>query len=201
MLTCCYAAAIHNFVADFARSHLLSWSHTTRYSPLTRLSTILTAASCWTMKPSMISAVSHSVKTSLLTSTSTELLDRGDVTPKDVNKSIKEMKCRRTIDFVDWCPTGFKVGINWQSPVRVPGADIAYTQRAVTLLAASSAVGEAWSKINTKFDLLYSKKAFVHWYLEEGLEEADFLESRYNLAALEKDYEEVTVPTESLDQL
>ncbi|XP_067943648.1 tubulin alpha-1 chain-like [Watersipora subatra] len=123
------------------------------------------------------------------------MLYRGDVTPKEVNTAIQEIRQKKNVHFVDWCPTGFKVGINWQTPVTIPSSDIAYTPRAVCMLAATSAVGQAWSKVNTKFDLLYSKKAFVHWFVSEGLEEIDFVESRINLAALEKDYEEVTLPT------
>ena len=37
------------------------------------------------------------------------LLYRGDVVPKDVNVAIAHIKTKRTIQFVDWCPTGFKV--------------------------------------------------------------------------------------------
>ena len=29
--------------------------------------------------------------------------------PRDVNASIAKLKKQRTIQFVDWCPTGFKV--------------------------------------------------------------------------------------------
>ena len=41
------------------------------------------------------------------------LLYRGDVVPKDVNASIANIKTKRTIQFVDWCPTGFKVNSNF----------------------------------------------------------------------------------------
>ena len=37
------------------------------------------------------------------------MLYRGDVVPKDVNAAIASIKTKRTIQFVDWCPTGFKV--------------------------------------------------------------------------------------------
>ena len=42
------------------------------------------------------------------------MLYRGDVVPKDVNAAIATIKTKRSIQFVDWCPTGFKVGINYQ---------------------------------------------------------------------------------------
>ena len=38
---------------------------------------------------------------------------RGDIVPKDICGSIASIKTKRTIQFVDWCPTGFKVGINY----------------------------------------------------------------------------------------
>ena len=44
----------------------------------------------------------------------------GDVVPKDVNAAVATIKTKRTIQFVDWCPTGFKCGINYQPPT-VPG--------------------------------------------------------------------------------
>ena len=37
---------------------------------------------------------------------------RGDVTQKDVNSAVGEIKTHRHIQFVDWATTGFKVGIN-----------------------------------------------------------------------------------------
>ena len=53
------------------------------------------------------------------------LMYRGDVVPKDVNAAVATIKTKRTIQFVDWCPTGFKCGINYQPPTVVPGGDLA----------------------------------------------------------------------------
>ena len=40
------------------------------------------------------------------------LLYRGDVVPKDVNSAIQNIKNGKNVEFVAWCPTGFKVRAN-----------------------------------------------------------------------------------------
>jgi tubulin alpha len=62
------------------------------------------------------------------------LFYRGDVIHKDVGSAVATIKTKRTIQFVDGCPTGFKIGINYQPPTVVPGGDLAKVQRAVCIV-------------------------------------------------------------------
>ena len=47
-------------------------------------------------------------------------------------------------------------------------------KRSSALVGNYSAVGFMFQKIAEKFTALFRKKAFLHWYLQEGMDEMEF---------------------------
>lgn len=68
---------------------------------------------------------------------------------------------------------------------------VAYDGRSVTMVAVTSAVGEVFERISSKFDLMFAKRAFTHWYLNQGMELEELHAARMEVASLEEDCREI----------
>ena len=68
------------------------------------------------------------------------LIYRGDVSAIDANRAVDLAKRKKTVNLVDWCGTGFKVGINRSRPGYIEEGDLAETRRSLTMIANSTSV-------------------------------------------------------------
>jgi tubulin beta len=84
--------------------------------------------------------------------------------------------------FVEWIPNNIKSGVCDISPKGL--------KMAVTFLGNSTSVQEMFKRVGEQFTLMLNRKAFLHWYTGEGMEEQEFSDAERNLNDLVSEYQQ-----------
>jgi len=125
---------------------------------------------------------------------------RGDIKSQESNSVIQWVKQNGKVSFVEWCPTGFKIGLNNVPAAEKDKDDMAPASRNAVMIGNNIAVNRVFTeRLSKKYDMMYSQRAYVHWYVGEGMEEGEFSEAREDLGFLEKDYLDVVTEQASDD--
>ncbi|XP_050360184.1 tubulin beta chain-like [Nymphalis io] len=120
---------------------------------------------------------------------------RGRMSMKDVDEQMLSVQDKNSSYFVEWIPNNVKVAV-----CDVPPRGL---KMAATFVGNSTAIQEIFKRISEQFTLMFRRKAFLHWYTGEGMDEMEFTEAESNMNDLVSEYqqyEEVGVDDEFDEQ-
>ncbi|GAA5857098.1 hypothetical protein JCM8547_007957 [Rhodosporidiobolus lusitaniae] len=66
---------------------------------------------------------------------------------------------------------------------------------AATFIGNSTSIQELFTRVQTQFSQMFKRKAFLHWYTGEGMDEMEFTEAGSNLQDLVAEYQQCTLPS------
>jgi len=107
---------------------------------------------------------------------------RGNLSTQEVDDEVSKTQAKLADDFVHWIPNNIK-----SSVINVPPEDVAMSG---TFVANTTALKGIFQRISIQFAKMYKRKAFLHWYKGEGMDEMEFQESDKNLRDLVTEYQD-----------
>jgi len=105
---------------------------------------------------------------------------RGPCATKEVDDQMMMAQNKNSQYFVEWIPGNVKSSICNIPPVGL--------KVSVTFIGNSTCIQEVFGRVKEQFAALFNRKAFLHWYTGEGMDEMEFTEAESNMADLISEY-------------
>jgi len=109
-------------------------------------------------------------------------LFRGKMSTKEVDEQMVNVQNKNSSYFVEWIPNNIKSSVCDVAPDNL--------KMAVTFLGNSTSIMEMFKRVIEQFTLMFRRKAFLHWYTGEGMDEMEFTEAESNLNDLVSEYQQ-----------
>merc|ERR1712142_1416111 len=107
---------------------------------------------------------------------------RGPMQTQEVDTQLNKLTQKNQDDFVEWIPNNIKSGIVVTSPTT--------SEMSCTFVANTTALKGIFQRLATQFGAMYRRKAFLHWYKGEGMDEMEFQEADKNVRDLITEYQD-----------
>jgi len=107
---------------------------------------------------------------------------RGKMSTKEVDEQMLTVKNKNSSYFVEWIPHNIKSSACDIPPKGLP--------MSVTFIGNSTAIQELFKRVNDQFTAMFKRKAFLHWYTGEGMDEMEFTEAESNMHDLISEYQQ-----------
>jgi tubulin beta len=116
---------------------------------------------------------------------------RGDIASKDVDEQSALTQQRNAQFFAEWIPHNIKTSICNVPPLQKDAkGNVIKGVKGCSLIGNNTAIKEIFDRINTQFGAMFQRKAFLHWYTGEGMDEMEFTEAESNCIDLIAEYEQ-----------
>merc|ERR1712019_137750 len=109
-------------------------------------------------------------------------MGRGKIATQEIDDEVAKIQQKMADDFVSWIPNNIKSSIISVAP---EGSDISGT-----FVANTTAIKGVFQRISAQFAKMYRRKAFLHWYKGEGMDEMEFQEADKNVRDLITEYQD-----------
>jgi len=110
------------------------------------------------------------------------MMFRGEMSTKDVDEQVFNTINRNSAYFVQWIPNNVKTSVCNVPPAGLP--------MCTTFVGNNTAIKDVWQRIQDQFAAMFSRKAFLHWYTGEGMDEMEFTEAESNMQDLIAEYQQ-----------
>merc|ERR1719336_1188856 len=133
---------------------------TSSYAPLTQGEKEVSDNSVWELLDTAFMSKNFNVKYTDFDSTEDKYMAisvnfRGAVTSKEANSNIQKLKKMNKVHFVEWMPTGFKVGLNEIPCVNLSEDVLKYASRTCAMIGNNVAVNRVFHEgLSKKSDML-----------------------------------------------
>jgi tubulin beta len=107
---------------------------------------------------------------------------RGKLSMKEIETEMVGVLAKNSAYFVEWIPNNVKT-----SSCDVPPVGMTMS---TTMVGNTTAMQELWKRLSDQFAAMYKRKAFLHWYTGEGMDEMEFTEAESNLNDLIAEYQQ-----------
>lgn len=107
---------------------------------------------------------------------------RGRMSMKDVDEQMMNIQNKNSSYFVEWIPNNVKTAV-----CDIPPKGF---KMSATFIGNSTAIQELFKRISDQFSAMFKRKAFLHWYLGEGMDEMEFTEAESNMNDLVSEYQQ-----------
>jgi len=119
---------------------------------------------------------------------------RGSLSTKEVDEQMLNVQNKNSAYFVEWIPNNIKTSI-----CDIPPRGL---KMSTTFIGNSTSIQEMFKRVSEQFTLMFRRKAFLHWYTGEGMDEMEFTEAESNMNDLISEYQQyqdATVEAESAE--